>query len=186
MAREMQAYYTERTRAAEARAVAVPRELADLDARITRLRERLGRGDPDMAPDEIQAAIDRAEEKRRELEAAQPAARAGAKVLAMLPKAAALYRAQIEAGLDGDARAAAKARIILRGLFGGKIRLLPQLDGGLVAEWALQPAALLRAIGTDGSGGEIRMWTQARVTLTSPGVLAACDVSRLRFAPKPA
>ena len=51
-------------------------------------------------------------------------------MLAMLRKAATLYRDQIDAALAGDPRAAARARIILRELLGGKIRLLPQSDGG--------------------------------------------------------
>ena len=45
-----------------------------------------------MTADEIQAAIDRAEDKRRELEAQQPRARESAKVLSMLPRAAEKYR----------------------------------------------------------------------------------------------
>lgn len=44
-----------------------PRELQELNARIERLRERLKRGDADMTPDEIQAAIERAEAKAHEL-----------------------------------------------------------------------------------------------------------------------
>lgn len=56
-----------------------PRELQELNARIERLRERLNRGDADMTSDEIQAAIERAEAKARELEglgsAAMPAMR---------------------------------------------------------------------------------------------------------------
>jgi hypothetical protein len=36
-------------------------------SRIARLRERLHRGDPDMPADELQAAIERAEAKRRDL-----------------------------------------------------------------------------------------------------------------------
>src|SRR5579863_3292295 len=48
-----------------------PRELVELTARIERLRERLQHGDPDMTADELQAAIDRAEEKRHELQALQ-------------------------------------------------------------------------------------------------------------------
>jgi len=42
-----------------------------LDARIARLRERLKNGDPNPAPDELLAAINRAIEKREELVAAQ-------------------------------------------------------------------------------------------------------------------
>jgi hypothetical protein len=64
---------------------------------------------------------------------------------------------QITEGLGGDPRAAAKARVLLRQLFEGEIRLQPQPDGGLLARWNLQPAALLRGAGTCGSGGPI--WT---------------------------
>jgi hypothetical protein len=108
-----------------------------------------------MAADEIQAAIDRAEGKRRELQAQQPEAIQSAKVLSMLPKAAALYRKQIAQGLNGDAREALKARIFLREWFSGEIRLVPDDLGGLVAHWELNQAALLKAVGTDGSGGRI-------------------------------
>jgi hypothetical protein len=80
-----------------------------------------------MAADEIQAAIDRASEKRREIQEQQQIAGPSARMFTMLP------------------RAALKARSILRELFGGKIRLVPQLDGGLVAHWNLHPGALLRA-----------------------------------------
>ena len=43
--------------------------------------------------------LDRAEEKRRELMEAQPAAKQSAKITALLPRAAAEYRKQIEKGL---------------------------------------------------------------------------------------
>jgi hypothetical protein len=81
------------------------------------------------------------------------------KLLAKLPQAAALHRKQIAEALGGDPRAAAKVRALLRQLFEGEIRLQPQADGGLVARWKLQPAALLRAAGTCGSGGPI--WTSS-------------------------
>jgi len=83
-----------------------------------------------MTADEIQAAIDRAEIKRHELAEAQPAAQASAKILAMLPTAAELYRKQVAQGLDGDPRAALKALVFLREWFTGKIRLEPLPDGG--------------------------------------------------------
>jgi site-specific DNA recombinase len=67
-------------------------ELQELTARMARLRERLRRGDPDMQPDELQAAINRAEAKREELENQQPAAKAAAKVLSILRRAAEIYR----------------------------------------------------------------------------------------------
>jgi hypothetical protein len=73
MAIEMQQGYSEHLRQTEARAEKMPRELEELTARIARFRERLRQGDPDMTADELQAAIDRAESKRRELSG--PAAR---------------------------------------------------------------------------------------------------------------
>jgi predicted nucleic acid-binding Zn-ribbon protein len=68
MAKEMQTYYSDRLRAMQTQVVEQPRELFELMARIERLRERLKQGDPDMTADEIQAAIDRATEKRRQLQ----------------------------------------------------------------------------------------------------------------------
>ena len=150
---EMRHYYAERVQAMQTRSEQAPRELQALDARIERLRERLKHGDPDMPADEIQAAIERAEGKRRELIEAQPGAVASAKILAMLPKAAELYRQQVTAGLDGDPRASLKARVFLREWFGGEIRLAPDELGGLVAHWNLCTVALLRGVGSDGSGG---------------------------------
>jgi len=58
--------------------------------------------------------VSTAEAKRRELLDARPAERENARVLSMLPRAAELYREQIEQGLGGDPAAAAKARAILR------------------------------------------------------------------------
>jgi site-specific DNA recombinase len=144
MAREMQSYYAERMRDRETRAVEAPRELQELAARIERLRERLRAGDPDLPPDELQAAIERAEGKRRELEAEQPEARQSAKMLSILPRAADLYLRQVAQGLDGNAREALKARVFLRDWFSGKVRLQPLPDGGLVAHWDQDETALLR------------------------------------------
>lgn len=109
-----------------------------------------------MAPDELAAAIYTAEAKRAALESQQPQARATAKVLTMLPRAAAMFRQQIDKGLNGDAHAAGRARAILRQMFGGGIRPVPERNGGLVARWNFHPAVLLKAaVGTDGSGGRI-------------------------------
>ena len=155
MALEMRRYYAEQMKAARVKGTERPKELADLDARLARLRKRLKSGDPDLSPDDIASAIERVEAQRRDVEAAQPLERASAKVVAMLPKAAAMFRAQVTAGLDGDAHAAGRARVVLRELFGGEIRLVPEPKGGLVAHWNLAPAALLRAVGTVGSGGRI-------------------------------
>jgi site-specific DNA recombinase len=155
MVKEMQASYIEHLRTLQARVTEQPKELQELTARIERLRERLKRGDADMTPDEIQAAIERAEAKARELQGLGSAAMPAMKVFAMLPRAAEAYRRQIALGLEGDPRATLKARSILRELFGGEIRLIPEPDGGLAAHWNLQISALLRTQGSDGSGGRI-------------------------------
>jgi hypothetical protein len=101
---------------------------------------------------------DRAEAKRQELESQHPAAQASGKVLSILPRAAELYRRQIALGLDGDERAALKARVFLREWFTGRITLEPLSDGGLMGHWNQNAAALLRAVGvgTSGSGGPLR------------------------------
>jgi site-specific DNA recombinase len=155
MVGEMEAYYREKLSLHAAKAVEAPRNLSELEARIARLRERLRRGDPDMAPDEIQAALERAESKRRELEEMQPEAVLSYRLPEHLPQAAELYRGQIIAALAGDSRATSKARVMLRELFSGEIRLQPQPDGGLLAYWNLQLGALLRGVGSSGSGGRI-------------------------------
>jgi hypothetical protein len=72
----------------------------------------------------------------------------------MLPRAAELYREQIDQGLGGDHAAAAKARTILRDML-GEIMLSPGEDGSLWAEYAMQPAALLQGAGTGGRGEAI-------------------------------
>jgi site-specific DNA recombinase len=155
MATEMQAYFAERSQEEQARAAEQPHELQEISARIDRLRARLRQGDADMTTDELQVAIDRAESKKRELEDQRPGSLPGVNVLTFLPRAAELYRRQITLGLEGDPRATLKARMILRDLFGGEIRLIPQLDGGLTAHWNLHPGALLSGLGTNGSGGRI-------------------------------
>ena len=97
---ETQAMFAEQVKRRTEDAAQRPGELADLDARIERLRERQRTGDPDLTADERQSAIDRAIQKRSQLEATSPKAKRSAAVLAMLPKAAALYRQQIELGLE--------------------------------------------------------------------------------------
>jgi len=116
MAREMQHGYMERIHAAKARAAEAPKELIELESRIVRLRARLRSGDPDMASEEIEAAIARAEAKRTELMAVEPDPKENARLLAALPNAAELYRRQITLGLGGDPRATQKARLALRNL----------------------------------------------------------------------
>ena len=154
MAAEMRVAYAERMREIVARAETLPHEIQELDARITRLRERLKCGDPDLMADELQAGIERAEHKRRELLDVRPAERENARVLALMPRAAELYREQIDLGLGGDPAAAAKARTILRDML-GEIMLSPAEDGSLWAEYAMQPAALLKDAGTGGRGDRI-------------------------------
>jgi site-specific DNA recombinase len=155
IAADMQAYYTEQARAQQVKVVEAPRELQEITARIGRLRERLRNGDPDMPADEIQAAIDRAEAKRQDLLAHEPAAKHSAKILAMLPKAAEAARREIAEALAGNSRASLKARVTLRNAYEGGIRLVPDENGGLVAHWKLQTAALLSRVVTGGSGGRI-------------------------------
>jgi DNA invertase Pin-like site-specific DNA recombinase len=148
MAKEMQDYFSDRMRSMRAQAVELPRELQELVARIARLRERLKNGDPDMPADELQAAIDRAEAKRRELEEQQLGANVPlSKALTIMPRAAELYRRQVARGLDGNPQAALKARLFLREWFGGKIRLEPLADGGLMAHWNQNIGALVSAVG---------------------------------------
>jgi hypothetical protein len=89
----------EAVQAMQARATEAPHGLQELAARIERPRERLRKGAPDMTADEIQAAIDRAEGKRRELQEQQPAAKQSARILTMLPRAADAYCRQISRGL---------------------------------------------------------------------------------------
>jgi hypothetical protein len=71
------------------------------------------------------------------------------KALALMPRAAELYRRQVALGLDGNPQAAQKARLFLRERFGGKIRLEPLADGGLMAHWNQNIGALVCAgVGT--------------------------------------
>jgi hypothetical protein len=100
------------------------------------------------APAELQAL-----DARIELASAHPEARSGARVLVALPRAAEAYRRQIEQGLNGDARAALKARVILRELFGGQIRMVPDAGGGLTAHWNFTPEQFCVIPWTRGSGG---------------------------------
>lgn len=104
-----------------------------------------------MEPDELRATIEKVEAKRRELTEVQFAAGDSTKVLSMLPKAAALYRKQIDDGLHGNPEAALKARVILREML-GEIRLQPATDGGLWAEYRMSPGILLKGAGSAWSG----------------------------------
>ena len=133
MAKEMQAYYRDRIRAMRSRAEEVPIELQELGARVERLRGRLKQGDPDMPADEIQAAIDRADAKRRNLEGQRPFGVGRAtQIQSALPRAAEMYRRQLGEGLNGNASAATKAREVLRELLGGRIDLKPEGARGVM------------------------------------------------------
>jgi site-specific DNA recombinase len=154
MAREMERYYADCVKGQESRSAEAPVELQQLESRLVRLRDRLRTGDPDMEPDELRAAIERAEAKRRELIELNSEVRESAKVMSMLPKAAELYRQQITDGLEGSPEAAAKARTILRDML-GEIRLQPTEDGGLWAECTMNPAILLKGAGSVGRGDRI-------------------------------
>lgn len=57
--------------------------------------------------------------------------------------------------LDGHPDAILKARLFLREWFGGKIRLEPLPDGGLMAHWNQNVGALCKGPGSCGSGGRI-------------------------------
>ena len=158
MAQEMHDMHAKHISEMVDRQETLPTEIKAISERIARLRVRLSDGDPDLEPDEIQAAIDRAEQKRQELLTDQPDAKQSARMISMLPKAAREYRRQISLGLDQDARAAGKARALLRKLL-GIIELRPGPDRSLWAEYQICPAALLKAgtagAGTTGSGGRI-------------------------------
>ena len=150
--KQLNAALLERERRADAR----PAEIVSITDRIERLRTRLAEGDPDLEPDEIEAAIAKADAKRKELMQAQPEAQEVKKLMTLVPNAAAAYRRQVHDGLKGDPRQATKARAILRKLV-GTVRLVPERDG-LYAEFYARPAALLQkavgtGVGTCGSGG---------------------------------
>lgn len=156
MAKELEAGYAQWLRERTRHAVDAPAELAALDARIARLRERLQTGEPDLTWDELQAAISRVEAKRDELRAVRAETGSAGRVISMLPRAAGLYRKQIEAGLDGDPVEATKARAFLAELL-GPIELPPgKVKGELWASYRLNPACLVKGIaGISGRGDRI-------------------------------
>ncbi len=149
MAKELQAAYLKCQRSEQSKAAQAPAEMQAIDERIERLRARLRNGDPDLAPDELEAALSKAEEKRRSLLNA-PSVTTGARVISMLPSAAADFREQIKHGLAGDAGASLKARVVLRQYFGGQIKMIPDEDGSLYAEYLQHRIALLPGVGTNG------------------------------------
>src|ERR1017187_4733868 len=119
--------------------------VGDVEPRVT----AAGRLDPKLL-----RGVDRAEAKRRSLMAAQPEAKQRARVLALLPKAAAMYLKQLEAGLAGDPRGVLRARHILRDYL-GPITLTPGKAGELWASYRLNAGALVKEAGTGGLGEAI-------------------------------
>jgi site-specific DNA recombinase len=105
-----------------------------------------------MTPDELQAAIDRAEIKRRQLVSGYQEGAEVARILPTVPRAAELCEKRIALGLLGDKEACEEARIILRSLIPDRVRLSKKADGSLWAHCAIQPAALLEATGNTWSG----------------------------------
>ena len=57
MAKELQAAYLKGQQTEQNKATQMPAELQAIDERIQRLRARLRSGDPDLAPDELEAAL---------------------------------------------------------------------------------------------------------------------------------
>ena len=140
MAASMERDFAAQMARAESRAVAAPKELQELDARL----ERLKGGVADLEPDELAAAIARIEAKRAELKAAQPQERARARILTILPKAAAAYLKQVDEFCAGNTKATPRVRAQLKSMI-GPITLSPGEDGSL---WAMHRrldfAALVR------------------------------------------
>lgn len=154
MISEMQNHLASLLREQAAKSREAPQELKELDSRLERLRRRLRDGDPDMAADELQAAIERAEAKRRQLVAGFREGAEVARVLSTIPRAAELCEERIALGLHGDPQACEEARVILRSLIPDRIQLSRKADGSLWAHCAFQPAALL-ATGSRGRGDRI-------------------------------
>lgn len=155
MVAEMQKHLSQLFKERAVRSQEVPQELKELEARIERLRRRLKDGDPDIAADELQAAIERAETKRRQLQRGFQDRSEVARMLGAIPRAAELCNEQITLGLSGDVKASEQARTILRELIPDRIRLSPKPDGSLWAHSAIQPAALLNIAGYRGRGDRI-------------------------------
>lgn len=152
MVTEMQKHLTQLFREHAARSHGAPQELKELEARLDRLRRRVTEGDPDMTTDELQAAIERAEAKRRQLQRGLQGSGEVDRVLEAVPRAAELCDERIALGLSGDARASEEARLVLRELIPDRIRLSAKPDGSLWAHSAIHPAALLLAAGYRGQG----------------------------------
>jgi site-specific DNA recombinase len=150
MAQRMERQFAKRMQTQATRATTLPAELQKLDERLAKLRSMT-----ELDEDERQLLIDKTESKRKELLAKQPAAVQQAKILTILPKAAASYSRLVEDGLAGDERSAAKVRVILKDML-GPISLSPGDCGSLWAAYYDNPWALVRdAAGFCGRGDRI-------------------------------
>lgn len=137
MAKELQTAYLKDQLTDQQQANRVPAEVQAIDEKIERLRARLRGGDPDIGPEEIEAALSKAQERRRML-LSQASAPNVAQEIAMLPTAAADFSQQIKLGLAGDRSASLRARVTLRLYFGEQFRMLPEAGGALYAEYLEQ------------------------------------------------
>ena len=71
--------------------------------------------------------------------------------------------------------------MILRKLL-GNIRFMPDEDGGLWAEYEIEPAALLKRVGTDGSGGPIApLCASAAPRPGGADIASSSDLRSVRF-----
>jgi hypothetical protein len=108
----------------------------------------------DMAPDEIEAAVEKARGKLAELLRTAATAGGDVRIFAKLPDAAERFRRQITLPLDGNRVESAKARELLRGTL-GDIRLELGDAGSVWASYELRPGELIRGAVTSGRGEAI-------------------------------
>lgn len=80
----------------------------------------------------------------------------------MLSRAAEAYHRQIALRLEGEPRAARKARSILKEIFGGEIRWVPEPDDGLTAHWNLLVSALVETQGRLVAGAGCGLFRRCR------------------------
>lgn len=150
--------YRRRIEAATRRGDGASAEVRALEERIARLRTRLRDGDPDLTADELQAAIDRAESKRRELQDTKGAPSPASKVTKMLPRRIdEVRRAIVAARKTADPSTVERARTLLGQVLGGPVVLRSE-GGSLFAEFQAGVAPLLKVAGApdwNGSGGRI-------------------------------
>ena len=160
VAKEMQRYFNERTAANERREVEKPAALLEIEAEIARLRAELI-GASAMKAKLTQATLIQAEAMKAELMESQPAAKASAKILTVLPRAAELYRLQLKKGLErASPRDVDRARAAVRQLAGGPIWIDQQPgEATAFATFFADRLAVAKAAGAnvvvDGSGGRI-------------------------------